>query len=301
MRAPRSFPQPHSFSLRVLLLLFLSPCLTTVHGALSNATIDDTDSAWAWTGDWTAVTPANPCNGCSSKPDVSQVQGGTYHDGNYMTGKAQRTGGSFSFTGSAVYIYGIDQADSMPDVVFTLDSSSSHSSTHHYTGSERFVYHSLFFSASGLSSGQHTVSWTFDTDPTTGQDLQAALFDYALVTRGEVDVVSKSKSTSQKSSTTTTTTTKSSATVSLPGSSTISSISSTQRSGTLVGDNQSQSTSLATSNSSGADTSQSPTSASTASHSHTGPIVGAVLAVLAVLALIAAFLLCIRRRRQRQR
>ncbi|KAJ7210805.1 hypothetical protein GGX14DRAFT_394430 [Mycena pura] len=86
--------------------------------------------------------------------------------------------------GSAVYIYGIDQTgeDQQADIAFTLGNIQS---THHYTGSEAYVYHALFFSATGLAvDDTHTVSWVLDTDPSIDAVLQLTLFDYAIVTRG---------------------------------------------------------------------------------------------------------------------
>src|ERR1700761_5465057 len=88
--------------------------------------------------------------------------------------------------GSAVYIYGIDQAQSQPNIVFTLGGTQT---THHYTGTERFAYNALFFSATGLEAGQtHTVNWIFTVDSDTDVVVQAALFDYAIVTSGTDDV-----------------------------------------------------------------------------------------------------------------
>jgi hypothetical protein len=90
-------------------------------------------------------------------------------------------------TGSAVYIFGIDQHNSQPNIVFTLGNIQQ---THHYTGTERFVYHALFFSATGLASDQtHTVNWVFSLAD-TGVGVQAALFDYAIVTSGEEETSS---------------------------------------------------------------------------------------------------------------
>lgn len=97
-----------------------------------------------------------------------------------------------------MYIYGIDQADSQPNIVFTLGSTQA---THHYTGSERFAYNALFFSTTGLAADQtHTVSWIFETDPSTGKDLQEALFDYAIVTSGTDDAAAGSGSTTGSTS-----------------------------------------------------------------------------------------------------
>ncbi|KAJ6517293.1 hypothetical protein C8R47DRAFT_1062983 [Mycena vitilis] len=186
---------PHSFLLLqslskffVLLPLFASRVCCTI----TNTTVDDTSNAFTWTGEWTAITPSAPCGGCASKPDTTQIEDGTYHDGNFETTKDEVTGGSFTFQGSAVYIYGIDQADSQPNIVFTLDSTTS---THHYTGSERFLYRALFFSATGLDSGQHTVNWVYQPNNDIGKTLQEALFDYAVVTSGTADTAPSSGGT----------------------------------------------------------------------------------------------------------
>lgn len=93
-----------------------------------------------------------------------------------------------------MYIFGIDQANSQPDIAFTLGSTQA---VHHYTGTERFVYNALFFSATGLAADEtHTVNWIFNIDPSTGVGVQAALFDYAIVTSGTDDAASPPKATS---------------------------------------------------------------------------------------------------------
>ncbi|KAJ7437465.1 hypothetical protein B0H11DRAFT_626052 [Mycena galericulata] len=179
---------PHSFIahlhwhalavFQVLILLLWTP---SANGAVTNTTVDDTDSAFTFTGSWTAVSASDPCSFCSSKPDPTQTFDQTWHDGNYRTGASETTTGSFTFTGSAVYIYGIDQAKSQPDIAFTLGSTQA---VHHYTGTEQFVYNALFFSATGLADETHTVNWIFNIDPSTGVGVQEALFDYAIVTSG---------------------------------------------------------------------------------------------------------------------
>ncbi|KAJ7256552.1 hypothetical protein B0H12DRAFT_513867 [Mycena haematopus] len=96
------------------------------------------------------------------------------------------------FAGSAVYIFGIDQVSSEADIAFTLGDIQH---VHHYTGpgtvtssgTDQFVYHALFFSATGLPSDQtQTVEWVFNLDE-SGPGLQIGLFDYAIVTTGEED------------------------------------------------------------------------------------------------------------------
>ncbi|KAJ6527909.1 hypothetical protein DFH09DRAFT_162653 [Mycena vulgaris] len=199
MGIPRSFIALLP-ALAFLLVLLFAP---SVNGAVTNTTVDDTSSAFTFTGSWTAVSASNPCAGCSSKPDASQTFGASWHDGNYRTGAPETTGGSFTFTGSAVYIFGIDQANSQPDVAFTLGNIQS---VHHYTGTERFAYNALFFSATGLAADQtHIVNWIFNIDSSTGVGVQAALFDYAIVTSGNADVKPTSPETTSTTAPITTT------------------------------------------------------------------------------------------------
>ncbi|KAF7338034.1 hypothetical protein MVEN_02027400 [Mycena venus] len=171
---------PRSFTL--FLLTDLASAVVT------NTTIDDSDPSFAFTGTfWNVITPTSPCDSCSSKPDPSKTHGGTWHDGNINRNPgappgAANTSGSFTFMGTAVYIFGIDQAVLQPDIVFTLGSTKQ---VHHYTGTESYVYDALFFSAQGLASDQtHTVNWVL-TFADTPVGVQAVLFDYAIVTSGE--------------------------------------------------------------------------------------------------------------------
>ena len=51
---------------------------------------------------------------------------------------------------------------------------------HYYTGSEQFIYNSLFFHAASLNaSATHTVTWKLNETATNGT---SALFDYAIIT-----------------------------------------------------------------------------------------------------------------------
>lgn len=194
--SPTSPPMwlPHSFIALLLAVL--------VDGSFTNTTIDDSDSSFTFDGAWNTITPTSPCDICSSKPDPSQTNDGTWHDGNIRNGAPSGTTGSFTFkgsstfplcqsgyslaAGSAVYIFGIDQAQSQPNIAFTLGSVQT---VHHYAGTEQFVYNALFFSATGLAADQtHTVNWEFDI-ANTSVPVQAALFDYAIVSSGEEDTI----------------------------------------------------------------------------------------------------------------
>ncbi|KAJ6476896.1 hypothetical protein C8R45DRAFT_1158032 [Mycena sanguinolenta] len=162
--------------------------------ALVNTTFDDSCSNFTFTGSWVTITPSNPCAGCETKPDPSQIRDGTWHDGSIHSSGELPSTGSFTFQGSAVYIFGIDQNLIEADIVFTLGEIQK---THHYTGPgtitnsgfDQFVYNALFFSATGLPSDQtQTVSWVLNLAD-TGAGLQIGLFDYAIVTTDEDDAL----------------------------------------------------------------------------------------------------------------
>ncbi|KAJ7466454.1 hypothetical protein FB451DRAFT_1369674 [Mycena latifolia] len=164
---------PRRSSLLVYLLALSPAC-----GALSNLTIDDTNTTFfTWMDDpaanppsWAAITPATPCLYCSAQPQTRLIHNRTWHDG--RSGSA----GSFTFQGSAVYIYGIDLAQPA-NISFTMGNSTTY---HYYTGSEQFVFDALFFSARNLTDNvNHTIMWVLRESSSNGT---TALFDYAVVT-----------------------------------------------------------------------------------------------------------------------
>ncbi|KAF7304108.1 hypothetical protein MIND_00642400 [Mycena indigotica] len=178
---PLGFRRSHrrSFLLSTLFLLFLAPY--TALAALINTTYDDTTASFKWYGHWRPGSTATPCTfaACNPPVDFSQVHQQTWQAGLFAVNNVATTNGTFTFTGSAVYIYGIDRANLQPQVQFTLGNIRT---THRYTGSEPFVYNSLFFAATGLPAGQiHVVSFNFVAAP-TNVAAQEAWLDYAVVT-----------------------------------------------------------------------------------------------------------------------
>ncbi|KAJ6564008.1 hypothetical protein B0H19DRAFT_1258525 [Mycena capillaripes] len=200
-------PLPFLSLLALPFLLLLTPF---VHAALTNLTIDDTNSTYFTFTDadsnppsWAAITPGAPCVYCSAQPPTDRIHNQTWHDGS--VGSA----GSFTFQGatpplapspvhrarccirihssqwpgSAVYIYGIDLA-SPANISFILDDSPI-PQFHYHNGTQQFVFDALFFAASNLSSFEedggvnHTVSWVLDKSRLNGT---TGLFDYAIVT-----------------------------------------------------------------------------------------------------------------------
>ncbi|KAJ7047136.1 hypothetical protein C8F04DRAFT_1387605 [Mycena alexandri] len=292
---------PHSFPVLVFALL--------ANGSLTNTTIDDSNSSFSFDGSsgaWNTITPSSPCTICSSTPDHSKVYHGTWHDGNIRNGAPSGTAGSFTFQGSAVYIFGIDQAESQPDIVFTLDSIQQ---VHRYTGSEQFVYDALFFSATGLASDQtHTVNWVFNI-ANTGVMVQAALFDYAVVTTGSDATTAGSRDTTTTSAGAAAKPTSNSAqsTSGKPASSTHSSTSptgsqtfSSDPNSSGASQDQPSSPTVTVSNGITATvTAQSAVNATTRSKSNLGAIIGGIAGALVVAVLLVLFLYLRSRRRRR--
>ncbi|KAF7365964.1 hypothetical protein MVEN_00471900 [Mycena venus] len=155
-----------------------------VHAALINITVDDTDvQFWSYAGPWNSITPSTPCFGCKAHPDPEQAYNKTWHD-------ASLASGSFTFQGSAVYIYGIDFPDP-GNLTFGMNNPSI--TTFHYYGGTAYVYNSLFFSATGLDpTVEHTVTWLFEQSSNSSSG-QAGLMDYALVTVDQQKPKTKTK------------------------------------------------------------------------------------------------------------
>ncbi|KAJ6564097.1 hypothetical protein B0H19DRAFT_1067690 [Mycena capillaripes] len=182
--------------LLLLLLTFFTPSLA----ALTNLTIDDSDLAYfTWTEDpgvapvptlpWAAISPTTPCLYCSAQPQTADIYQQTWHDG------TNNSAGSFTFQGSAVYIYGIDLSNPA-NISFTLDGNAA--PFHYYAGSEQFVFKSLFFSATALPpTVKHTVSWVLHATKTNGS---TGLFDYAVITVDESTAAPSGTSASSQSS-----------------------------------------------------------------------------------------------------
>ncbi|KAJ3929442.1 MAG: hypothetical protein NXY57DRAFT_416911 [Lentinula lateritia] len=165
-------------------------CLTVQAATTTTTTVDDADSsAFTFVSAWNAITPSDPCDGCATKLDSTQVLDGTWHDGSVAGSTA-----SFKFEGSGVTLYGVTNADQTCALTFVLDGGSPvNLDLSSIPQSPTKVYNYQFFSASGLSSGSHTLSWTIETSVSNA----VALIDYAIVTS---DVASSSTSTTSSSS-----------------------------------------------------------------------------------------------------
>ncbi|KAF8826178.1 hypothetical protein HHX47_DHR6000610 [Lentinula edodes] len=175
----------------IFLVRFIDhPTCLMVEAATTTTTLDDGDSSvFTFASAWNSITPSDPCHGCTVKLDSSQVLDGTWHDGS--------VGGStalLEFEGSGVTLYGVTNADHTSALRFILDGGSPvNLDLSSIPQSPTAVYNYQFFSASGLSSGFHILSWTIESNVSSA----VALIDYAIVTS---DGGASSPSTSQVSS-----------------------------------------------------------------------------------------------------
>jgi hypothetical protein len=67
-----------------------------------NVVVDDANSAWMFSGAWNAITPTNPCGGCTIQPDPSRAFNHTWHDTSNDVASAQ-----LAFNGVSIQIYTI--------------------------------------------------------------------------------------------------------------------------------------------------------------------------------------------------
>ncbi|KIK66355.1 hypothetical protein GYMLUDRAFT_55642 [Collybiopsis luxurians FD-317 M1] len=180
-----------SFSLP-LLLGCLSAILAHSKAGPTNTTIDDTNPAFSFVGpEWNSITPDDPCGFCSVKLQPSSTYNSTWHDG----GSVGLTG-SFRFEGSAVYLFGVTAEHQTAEIAFIVDNGvATNYNLNTVSQSVSHIYNSLLFSASGLSNGQHTLSWTLTTVTSpasfSSAAVHVALIDYAVVT-SDIDSTSSS-------------------------------------------------------------------------------------------------------------
>ncbi|KAE9401161.1 hypothetical protein BT96DRAFT_1018342 [Gymnopus androsaceus JB14] len=153
----RTIPTPlylcHSF-LSFLYILSWSSSTIGLVGAATTI-FDDASSAFTFALGWHAVTLSDPCDACALKLNPTEPLDSTWHQYSVAGSTA-----SFIFEGTGVALYGVDlDLSAIPDTP---------TNTYNYS----------FFTASSLSSGSHTLSWTIETSV----DNAVAVIDYAVVT-----------------------------------------------------------------------------------------------------------------------
>ncbi|EIM86298.1 uncharacterized protein STEHIDRAFT_122216 [Stereum hirsutum FP-91666 SS1] len=148
----------------------------------TNVTFDDTQASFSWAGSWTVSRADDDlCEECSSsKIDATQLFNGTSHNA-----LASNSTGSCTFTGTAIYVYGVDAPNS-GTMRFTVDDDHNTTEAHVYDG-DSVIYDATLYSVAGLSNGQHTLNFEMTTAP---EDGGMSCIDYAVVTREDIASVS---------------------------------------------------------------------------------------------------------------
>ncbi|KAH7096953.1 hypothetical protein BKA62DRAFT_717955 [Auriculariales sp. MPI-PUGE-AT-0066] len=177
----------------VLVVVF--SLFTCVHAALRNFTIDDaagdeqtgTRPAYNPAANWVARSASGPaCDSCQTKPDFGQTHGSSIHE------SQPESTVSFSFTGTAVYIYVILAGD-IPDVVtgthLSLRIDGQDQSSFDWSPADThptppvYQYNHVVLKQTGLQNKAHSVTVTNQIG-NIGNYLVASilLFDYAVYT-----------------------------------------------------------------------------------------------------------------------
>ncbi|KAH8102715.1 hypothetical protein BXZ70DRAFT_1006616 [Cristinia sonorae] len=148
-------------------------------GRLVNLTIDDehgdevTGQKVIYSSDvW---KQGNSCVACSARPDPSNAQDGTWHDGTYISSLEDRPlEFSFTFTGVAVYLFFIGDITTFTNVDIALDGQKV-GSFNRPASPSGFEYNITAFASGSIPNQSHKIVVT-----STGPDDDIILFDYAI-------------------------------------------------------------------------------------------------------------------------
>ncbi|GJE89354.1 hypothetical protein PsYK624_054530 [Phanerochaete sordida] len=217
MRRPLSSWGPRLPLVLALIPLFAAPAAAV----LVNITVDDQDPSISYTpdGSWT-IGQTCPTSQCAAQPDPLQAYGGSWHDTSFIpaaAGAAAPTpqNATFSFTGSAVYVYGI-LSDSTTgafggeDVAFYVDDVAQPDFAFTPSGPENaYTYNRVLFSVAGLDAGRHKLVLQ---NGRAGGPYSLMLLDYIVYSTDIAAASSSSSSVASSSSTGTTSTSSTSGT-----------------------------------------------------------------------------------------
>ncbi|GJE89345.1 hypothetical protein PsYK624_054440 [Phanerochaete sordida] len=170
-------------------LLLSPPLQTPTFGALLNVTVDDqgtdptTGESIGYEGSW-QVEPG--CFGCQARPDGNQAYGGTWHDteydADYPSQHALRNV-TFTFTGTAIYAFGMIDGSTGIDLVFYLDGEEAAGYTYPPSDEYDYKYNQTYFQMEGLTNTSH--SWKMQNGRWMDPQLSIVLFDYLVYTRDD--------------------------------------------------------------------------------------------------------------------
>ncbi|KAH8813365.1 hypothetical protein DL96DRAFT_1758726 [Flagelloscypha sp. PMI_526] len=265
--------------------------------------LDDSDtSAWSFSGSWNVISPSNPCPKCAAQGqgggfvDPSKAYDGTYHDAS--TSAASPKGGTITFKGNAIQVYGI-QFDFGGAISFSLQGTSG--GRYEPPLHSAINYNFLMFEAKGLSeTDDHVLTFSLEVASTGGT---ATLLDYAIITFTDViaNMTSSSSQVIATSFSATTTSTALTAGTSEPSQTSISTpVASIQTSIQLPATTNPSAVSTLN-NTSVTAVPAAPTITAVEASNHKPPIatiVGGVIAGVAALVICALLLLLLKRRRK---
>ncbi|GJE89335.1 hypothetical protein PsYK624_054340 [Phanerochaete sordida] len=181
-----------SIALRLLpliLSILVSLDRHTASGALVNVTVDDqgadsvTGKVIGYEGLW-KIQPG--CVDCDAMPNPENAQQGTWHDAPFDVTEPPvlvLSNATFSFTGTAIYVFGMVDTSFGIDLVFYLDEEVSGHYTNPQSGLPGYSYHQLYFQAQGLQNIQHTIK--LQNGRLDQMQPSVALFDYLVYTRDD--------------------------------------------------------------------------------------------------------------------
>ncbi|GJE96838.1 hypothetical protein PsYK624_130450 [Phanerochaete sordida] len=163
---------------------------TLARGALVNVTVDDdgsdltTGARINYEGDW-AIGPAcvNSTIDCEASLDATQVRDGTWHGTTYDPSISSQTipgNATFSFTGTAIYAFGIRDGARDLELTFFLDEQEAGNLLVPRMTSYTYQYNQLYFKAEGLSNTAHF--WRMQNGLGSGTTISVALLDYLVYT-----------------------------------------------------------------------------------------------------------------------
>ncbi|KAF7797151.1 hypothetical protein EIP86_008343 [Pleurotus ostreatoroseus] len=165
--------------------------LPSSHGVLVNITVDDTNPdpitnnvfTYSPAGAW---NQGNNCSVCFRKLDPSQTYDGTWHDTTYaasQTGLDEVQVALLQFTGSAIYVYGIETPGSSANISYYIDGQFSGATVYLTSPVDEDAYNILLYANTTIPPGAHS----FELKNGGGGGITSQLlFDYIVYTRENV-------------------------------------------------------------------------------------------------------------------
>ncbi|KAG6819661.1 hypothetical protein H0H93_009790 [Arthromyces matolae] len=154
-------------SLIILFLLFL-------HAAAQGVvTVDDSDLSISFTGNWAVIGPGEGVGSTNAPSSVALDS--TVHQ--TQDGAAEAV---FSFTGTAISVYGLSNPGGELSMLYSIDGMSPTGQRGATLASDGGPASCLWFSTEGLSAGNHVLTMQMDSTPRSGAYF---ILDYIMFTK----------------------------------------------------------------------------------------------------------------------